>query len=79
MAEVTVHLYASLREASGCGTVALRAETVASAFDELSRVCPGLESTLRKARSSPDLIVVLVNGRTVRMEDWSAPKRDRDA
>lgn len=78
MAAVTVRLYADLREAAGREVVRVTADTVDAVLDELSSSCPGLSRPLARARSSPDLIVVLVNGRTVRRDGWSAGLSDGD-
>lgn len=76
MASVTVHLYASLREAAGLDKVEVDADTVESALERLSAECPGLSGELARARASPDMIVVLVDGRTVRRDSWSTRLND---
>jgi MoaD family protein len=76
MASITVRLYASLREAAGRENVEVDADSVESALDRLSSECPGLSAELARARASPEMIVVLVDGRTVRRESWSTRLHD---
>lgn len=79
MAEVVVRLYASLREAAGVGECAVDARDVRSVFAELARTRGGrLAAELSRIEVDPDRVVVLVNGRNVRQEGWSARLEDGD-
>jgi len=79
MARVVVRLYASLREAAGVGECAVDASDVRSVFAELARTQGGLlASELSRIEADPDRVVVLVNGRNVRPEGWSARLEDGD-
>ncbi len=79
MADITVRLYASLREAAGTDLMMAEADDILSLFAELSRTCGGaLASELSRARMAPEMIVVLVNGRAARHESWSTRLADGD-
>jgi molybdopterin synthase sulfur carrier subunit len=66
MAKVTVRMFATFREASGSSEVVLEARDLDSLLSVLrGRFGREFSDLLDTARSDPELIVVLLNGRSV--------------
>jgi molybdopterin synthase sulfur carrier subunit len=69
MARVCVRMYATVREASGIGEIHLNAENLAELFETLKGAAgPALRELLDVGASQPDLLVVLLNGRNVKLD-----------
>jgi MoaD family protein len=80
MARVTVHLFATLREAAGAAQLELDAENLARLIEELRRIHGGrLRELLSEFPADSERFVVLVNGQNVAGQNPVGVRlRDRD-